>query len=206
MKYRRIIGDYSADVGRSSIGWLKLLVFVALSSLPLAFIPTVFGTHVLVGSVLTLVAMFAIMLKDAILTYNTITHNYVLIYSTTEEYCENECKTKSKTAKIEYEAFERYVSRHKPYLNPDLSITDLALQLGTNRTYLSTFINNQYGMNFSCYINRRRLKELDCIRRLPEHAHIDGIELVLKAGFSTYRGYRNFKLKEDKRSMATIEG
>ena len=92
----------------------------------------------------------------------------------------------------------------KPYLDSSLRITDLTVPLGTNRTYLSAFINARYGMNFSRYRNKLRLEELEKRRKLPENAHLDGIDLVEEVGFRTYRNYLHFKQNEDKHSVISM--
>ena len=73
----------------------------------------------------------------------------------------------------------------------------MCAELGTNRSYLSSFINSEYWMNFSGYINRQRLDELDRIRVAPENRKAAGIDLVLCAGFSSYRSYIRVKARDD---------
>lgn len=45
----------------------------------------------------------------------------------------------------------------KVYLEPKLSLTDLARQMGTNRTYLSQHINKTYGQTFYEFVNSFRI-------------------------------------------------
>jgi AraC-like DNA-binding protein len=49
---------------------------------------------------------------------------------------------------------------NKIYLNSDLNIVDIVKKVGTNRTYLSAFINQQYNQNFCSFVNDYRIKEL----------------------------------------------
>lgn len=139
------------------------------------------------------------------LTYNTVARNYVLIYSENDEVEETIDDKAHSDRKVNKEQFERYMRLKKPYLNSELRITDLAYELSTNRTYLSAFINQEYGMNFSRYINIRRLEELKRMSVDSEFAHINGRDLVINVGFSNYRGYLRFKNEEDKRSQITID-
>ena len=44
------------------------------------------------------------------------------------------------------------------YLNPELSVADLALELGTNRTYLSHLINQYMNTSFTNYVNTLRVQ------------------------------------------------
>lgn len=56
--------------------------------------------------------------------------------------------------------FERQMVGKKLFLNPQLRLSDLMELFRTNRTYLSGFINREYGYGFNGYINRLRLAEL----------------------------------------------
>lgn len=56
------------------------------------------------------------------------------------------------------EQFVTYMATKKPYLNPDLSITDVAFALRSNRTYISVLINENFEMNFREYINEQRIE------------------------------------------------
>lgn len=49
---------------------------------------------------------------------------------------------------------------NKIYLNSDLNIVDIVKKVGTNRTYLSAFINQQYNQNFCSFVNDYRIKEV----------------------------------------------
>lgn len=83
--------------------------------------------------------------------------------------------------------FEHYVNSEKPFLNPKLRIEDVARGLNTNRTYVSTFINETYGMNFSAYMNYRRIDEFERLMADPANASLSKYDLAIKAGFGSYR-------------------
>ena len=62
------------------------------------------------------------------------------------------------------------------YKNPDLKISDIASRLNTNRTYVSIFINREYGCSFSMFVNKYRIEEakkallnVDCKNLCLEH-------------------------------------
>jgi AraC-like DNA-binding protein len=48
----------------------------------------------------------------------------------------------------------------KIYLNSQLTIFDVVQALGTNRTYISSVINQHYNQNFSYFVNNYRIEEL----------------------------------------------
>jgi len=48
----------------------------------------------------------------------------------------------------------------KIYLNSELNILDVVKAIGTNRTYISVIINQQYNQNFCAFVNGYRIEEL----------------------------------------------
>jgi AraC-like DNA-binding protein len=56
-------------------------------------------------------------------------------------------------------ALKAMMDEQQPYLDPGLTIIDMARQLNTNRTYLSKAINNQLETTFPNFINQLRIKE-----------------------------------------------
>lgn len=87
------------------------------------------------------------------------------------------------------ELFECYIRTKRPYLNPELKIIDLVNDLNINRTYISTFINAEYGLSFSGYINQQRLKEYERLRSRPALQQKNNTEIAEMAGFGSYRNY-----------------
>jgi AraC-like DNA-binding protein len=49
----------------------------------------------------------------------------------------------------------------KIYLNSQLNIMDIVQAVGTNRTYISSIINQQYSQNFCSFVNSYRIEELE---------------------------------------------
>ena len=92
---------------------------------------------------------------------------------------------------------EAYMQKNKPYLNPKFKITDMTSALNTNRTSLSTLINRVYGVNFSRFINRYRLHELQQLKLNPANKKLSEEDLVSKAGFSDFRGYLRVRFREE---------
>ena len=71
----------------------------------------------------------------------------------------------------------------KLYLTDQITINDIAERLGTDRRYLSRFINEHYGINFSRWISEMRIEEA---KRLMEQKPDEGLEWVaLQTGFSS---------------------
>lgn len=68
--------------------------------------------------------------------------------------------SKAKIISVEVlEKLEPLFLSKKPYTDPEISLGSLARMLDTNKTYLSTLLNLEYGMNFNEYVNEWRVKE-----------------------------------------------
>lgn len=88
------------------------------------------------------------------------------------------------------------MEKEKVFLREDLTIADVALMAGTNRTYLSTAINSTYSVNFSTYINRYRINEAKKILSSRRYIHDKEAisDAVSMSGFTNEQTfYRVFK-------------
>lgn len=204
-QYQKVISDYSADEGRSPVRWLYLLFFISLASLPIVLLGSFLGKNPLFNTVALVFPLLMTVVQDIMVCYNVAVVNFKIIETEAEPATTAKPRRHKVNKKLDKERFERYIRQHKPFLNPDLHITDMTAELLTNRTYLSAFINKEYGMNFSSYINYCRLKELDKLRNTSDYAGCGGSELVQKAGFSNYKGYMRAKSEEDKRATVKME-
>ena len=190
MRYRREIADYSADSDRSSSNWLLLSVLLML---PMVIIPlgiSLFGPLNALTSVGWIIPAILIVIHMVVLCYFTITDYYVIIEeNTTENNIDASVPTTTDMIALNKKIFEEYISRKKPYLNPMLKITDLCVDLHTNRTYLSAFINKGYGMNFRQYVNSLRLKDAAKLQLDNEYSNEEKEELIRSLGFGSMRSY-----------------
>ncbi len=82
----------------------------------------------------------------------------------------------------------QYFEKEKPYLNPELNLTDVCRHIGTNRTYLSNLINRQFKMNFNSFVNRYRLKEVMEYRK--QHPSANNVTLTDVGGFGSISSFK----------------
>ncbi len=98
--------------------------------------------------------------------------------------------------KISKDEIEKYLLKNKAYLNTNLNIYDLCVAFRTNRTYLSTEINRQFGMNFRSLINSYRIldaKELISQAKADRKGSFFG-QIATDTGFNSYSSFlRVFK-------------
>lgn len=198
IRFRRVVVNYSADVQRSSLTWLYQFLGAMLASLPMLFIMLSLSKNQILYSWIAMAFMVIVIFKDIIFTHNVLLENFVVIKPETETDTQNVQHTQLPQAirREDIKRLETLMVREKPYLKPRLKITDMTEPLGTNRTSLSLLINHAYGMNFSRFINSYRLTALEKIKSDPSNAALSELELVVKAGFSDWRGYLRVKQRE----------
>jgi AraC-like DNA-binding protein len=79
----------------------------------------------------------------------------------------------------------KLVEDERLFLNPELSLTEVAARLNTNTTYLSRAVNDILKKNFPAYINEKRICEAQKMLADPDYANrsIEGIARM--AGFKS---------------------
>ncbi len=93
--------------------------------------------------------------------------------------------------------FDEYFNSRKPYLDKELKIWDVSNALGSNRSYVSRIINEEYGMNFSHFVNKYRIEEAKRIIAEDRNNRM-GYDIIAEAsGFgsvnSFFRAFREFE-------------
>lgn len=84
----------------------------------------------------------------------------------------------------------------KMYRLPHLTLHDVVMELGTNRTYVSACINRYFGCNFKQLLIRYRI---EASKELLKNTSLDITTIAFEAGFNTRASfYRAFKENVDR--------
>jgi AraC-like DNA-binding protein len=182
--------------------WISLLV--ALMFIRLVNVLFVFRQASMTGWSIGVAAALDSM-QTGILVYHTIGQNFVLFHEKkTQERAggreekpaekpDGKKRKSSVSAALSRKNFEAQFLKNKLYLDPKLTLPGLAGRLKTSRTYLSSFINREYGMNFNRYVNVCRMKEVERLKLLPKNESLPPGKLAVQAGFGSYRNYLRAK-------------
>lgn len=91
---------------------------------------------------------------------------------------------------------EQKMSQDKLYLNPKLTTTDVATAIGTNKTYLSNYLNNTLNTSFFDYINTFRINEAcRIIEMMPERGRKSMSVVAQKSGFNSLSSFNRYFVK-----------
>lgn len=108
--------------------------------------------------------------------------------------CENAYDFSTNTAKKQFETqFIQAFEVDQCYLNPHLTLNDLAKMLGTNRTYLSRYINEELHDTFYGYVNRYRLQKA---MQVIINSNYTMEHVAEEAGFNSLSTFRRSFIKQ----------
>ncbi len=78
-----------------------------------------------------------------------------------------------------------HMEREKPYLNPSLSLTDLALAISISSRELSQVLNETFNQHFYDFLNHYRIKESMGLLKHSSNGHKTILEVAYSVGFNS---------------------
>lgn len=195
-RYHRRLLAYFSNIHRIFTNWIY--VFFLLFGISLvAFIPLlVFGNNYFneQGAWFLFTGFIALSVVYYFIGYMADNHSYIsehdfYLPETTAKQMNNKLQRKLSRQ------LKSYFESEKPYLNPNLKITDVSSALKTNRTYISIIIKEEYASNFRDFVNTYRIKEAS--KMLDADTDISLIAVSEKYGFNSYNCFLDaFKKKQ----------
>ena len=196
-RYNRLIDSIYADNDDKRLfGITTILLLMVLTAL-LSFTVNVIGRFTLLISeiLFALIACFFTSLLY-LLCYRGFVQRFSFSDIAREEREETEKETTETIQKEGASHLLHKIDDEQLFLQPGLTLAELAKQLGTNRTMLSKLVNEQMGMPFAEFINRKRIAYVKRIEK--ENPEAPKQELAEKAGYTSMRSfYRNYNLYSD---------
>nr|WP_230688441.1 helix-turn-helix domain-containing protein [Hymenobacter jeongseonensis] len=99
------------------------------------------------------------------------------------------------------------MQQHKPYLNPNLTIHELATGLKLPPHVLSKVINEGFEKNFFDFINSYRVEEFKAVMATPRAQHYSLLGVALEVGFNSKTAFnRAFKKQTDQTPRQYFNG
>ncbi len=194
-KHNLQIANYYSNMEGITLNWVKVLnitfLFIALSSITFAIIGRSYFTQhevfLLIPSGLFTTFLFIIGFYG----------NHQIQVSTEfrdEEQMSDTGEIKNEQNKLLKNQIVKLFVVDKIYTNSDLRITSISEILKTNRTYISKLINEEFGKNFSEFVNEYRIEEAKNLL-LDKNYNLFTIEHIAeKSGFGSVNSFtRVFK-------------
>lgn len=92
---------------------------------------------------------------------------------------------KKEASKIDIDKVSNFMKLEKPYLNPDLNLSDLADLLEMNRAELSKIINTGFNKNFNDFINEYRVNTFKEKLKTGAHKQLSLLGIAYDCGFNS---------------------
>lgn len=87
-----------------------------------------------------------------------------------------------------------YMNSSKPYLNPNLSLSQLAEEIGITSHYLSQVINERFKLNFFDFVNGYRVEAFKENIKEPRYSNYSFLGIAFECGFNSKSAFnRIFK-------------
>lgn len=202
-QYNKTLKDFYSNTGGKDLSHIKWLLFAFIFASIISVISSQIGKDFFIN-------------KGVLLAIPSVTHSLFLFFIgyvgfrqdfTITDFA-NDLNSTNKIELYEDEDFALSQTISKQQLNqlleekelfkdPELRISDIALMLGTNRTYISRIINETMQINFCDWVNCYRITHAKKLMESPDSNDLTLSEISEKSGFksiSTF--YRLFKEKE----------
>ena len=183
---RRKLDNYFAEDMQQFMSWIKKSIILIILTSVLSF------TTLLGGIIYNYLFQVYVISANFYIAISFI--NYAAMYGklnsaevTDRERMETDTEEQKISQADNYEhLFGEQVKRwlsEKRFLAPQLTIDDLAAEMGTNKLYMSRYINRKHGDNFSTWITKLRLEEAKSYMR--ENPNVKQEEVAIHSGFSS---------------------
>ena len=186
LRSNALFENYFSNDKNHFIRWLKVSHWLFYGMLILGVI------SIRTGALINWLVQFYVVGMNLYILVNII--NYASEYETLmKANCDEEEEETGKEKSGEASPKKAYIEKLRPrvaewiqeksYLEEQFTIDDLASKLYTNKTYLSTFIKEEFGMNFSSWITSLRLEEAK--KMMSEHPDARLKDIAYNVGFSS---------------------
>lgn len=190
-QYKNNLTNETSSIDVSFHRWL--IFFCGFLSIPLStgFLFWTTPHHFLI-IVLTFLLLFifimaihmTIFIKPEI--FHHFPHQMLIPDSVEEKQVKYENSTLQESRKDKYvEQIVQFMENEKPYLNPTLTLSELAEQIKIPSHHLSQVINEKLECNFLDFVNQYRVKEAQELLINPENKNFTIMSIAYDAGFNS---------------------
>lgn len=187
--YQEKLNNFFSEKESIRLRWTRFAFYIALSAGIMAL------TSEFLNSTFSAV-IFILFFAFFYLYFGIKYLNHVFVFNTIEPVIHPGPEVKIEVLRLSNEdiapAVDNWV-KNKGFVKTGITLIDLAVTLNTNRTYLSTYINQQKGMNFNAWINWLRIEEAKAI--LSEYPKIPIAEVSEQLGYSEQSNFSRYFLK-----------
>ncbi|MES2811565.1 MAG: AraC family transcriptional regulator [Bacteroidota bacterium] len=196
-KYKEIYLENYTSANNSSYKWLfQMTVFFLIAHCIVFFKSAIRYTdynaflnssNVIIGTIALIISCWFVLkaLNNPDL-FKGVDSNMLLVNEaviSTEKELSKTPKSKEITSQIEF--IKKYVLENEPYLEPSLTIQELAKQVNIPARDLSVLINHHMNLHFFDFINEYRIQKAMQILKNPSKSKLTILEILYEVGFNS---------------------
>ncbi len=197
IRYRKKIKDYYSSIDKLSLTWMLYVVGAFFIMWMVDLFNFIFINLKMISenteSYLTFVSLLINFVFAILIFYKALQHpEYFTGLPGEEKQTKYEHSRLTEKEKTEYlQKLENYFNIDKPYLNPELTISDVASKLNFPAKYLSQVINESFDRNFYDFINSYRIEEAK--KQLNENSDPKKtvLEVLYESGFNSKSAFNS---------------
>jgi AraC-like DNA-binding protein len=200
--YRLLIEQEYANIGQMTLDWLRLFLIAFSIYLILDLLFT--GIDVVYD--LNYMGWYWLNLIRAIMLYyisatgwaytqkSSVHYNVLEARAFTAERATTENTSSATNGKVVLPPAEManrrtqllgFMATQKPWLDPEVTLSGMAEQMGLNTTQMSFLVNNGFDQNFNDFVNHYRVEEVKRKLASPDFQHLSLLGIAYESGFNS---------------------
>lgn len=187
-----LLHEYS-DLDRLQLQWLKslLIVFILFSSV---FLMTTIATYQDPYPLFDydLYYFLGAFILIYVLSYKALGQPNIFIHQMDISAKEPQQERQSSSLTMLANKLKEFMKNDKPFLNGELTATELANQMDISRHQLSEILNRELNASFYDYINILRIEEFKERVQSKKHEHLTLLAIALDSGFNSKTTFNTF--------------
>ena len=191
INYRKEIKNYFSSIEKLNLTWMLYVVGAFFIMWMVDLSNFIFSDLNFLSpsgqSYLTFISLMINFVFAILIFYKAIQHPEIFTgLAEAEKPQKYEQSRLTDNEKKEYlQKLEYYFSSERPYLNPELTISEVAQNLSVSTKYLSQVINESLGKNFYDFINSYRIEEAKKQLNETNDSKKTVLEVLYESGFNS---------------------
>jgi len=186
-KYKQIVKESYSNVEYADLSWLHLLIYGSFFFAINPIIKILYSGYPseMVVDIASFIFMNVVGLKGGLQSITFIKQPLKINSIPENKPAYTNYGLRSLDAEKLSEKLNEYMESEKAYLNPDLSLKDLAVAMGTYTHYITQVLNTIFNQNFYDFVNRYRIEEAEYQLIDPQKANFTILAIAFDCGFNS---------------------
>ncbi len=181
LRYDRYVKENFSSTARRSVGWLRGVIFsLVIMGAVWGGVAWVKGWTAYLSYYIFLISIWTVVYRFSL--------RHLIIPDMPDMLLPGSVPAANGYSEQMVRRLEDCMERERPWLDPALTLNELALRIDTNRTYLSGYLNNVLGTTFYDYLNAARVGE--ACRLLLRTPVVNLEEVAEQCGFNSLSTFR----------------